>query len=90
MSLAAVLTKANSSQKGKELKQRKGQLHDQRVSAVKLILVPANIIQCNIVQIQFAHPANGYIPPATTILEKKRCFSYSNCVYFCGIIEKKQ
>lgn len=45
MSLAAVLTKADSSQKGKELKQRKGQLHDQRVSAVKLILVPSNTVQ---------------------------------------------
>lgn len=40
MSLAAVLTKANYCQKSEEFKQRKGQLHDQRVSAVKLILVP--------------------------------------------------
>lgn len=47
MSLAALLTKANSSQKSKELKQRKGQLHDQRVSAVKLILVTSNKMQCS-------------------------------------------
>lgn len=45
MSLAAVLTKANYCQKSNEFKQRKGQQHDQRVSADKLILFLSNTVQ---------------------------------------------
>lgn len=42
---SAVLTKANSSQKGKDLKQRKSQIRDQRVTAVKVIVITSNTIQ---------------------------------------------
>lgn len=89
MSLAAVLTKANSCQKSEELKQRKGQLHDQRVSAVKLILVASNTLQCSTNPVCTSSKwvyASCYHNPG----KKMMFFPYSNCIYFCGIIEEKQ
>lgn len=69
MSLSAVLTKANTSQKRKDLKQRKSQLHDQRVSDVKLILFASNT--CITAEFHFSCPENGHRAPATTIPGKR-------------------